>query len=85
MGCGPSLVALHAASETVTPGPVPANWELRARPLCRRGRREWTDGRAVAARIDRIARMLDGRVVGEEVLREFPAGDAVASGAAGEG
>lgn len=37
----------------------------------------------VAARADRIVRMLDGRVVGEEMLREFPAGGAVASGTAG--
>ncbi len=38
----------------------------------------------VAGRADRIVRMLDGRVVGEEVLREVLAGSAVASGAAGD-
>ncbi len=44
-----------------------------------------THDHTVAARADRIVRMLDGRVVGEEVLREIPAGSAVASGTAGEG
>lgn len=36
-----------------------------------------THDHTVAARADRIVRMLDGRVVGEEVLRESPAGAAV--------
>lgn len=43
-----------------------------------------THDHTVAARADRIVRMLDGRVVGQEVLRAFPPGAAVASGAADE-